>query len=62
LQIEGEVIHVIVERCFDISKLLKRLTPSESHLPNVATFAFPDKSAKTIVRNLKTFTEVRNFK
>ncbi|HZY82617.1 MAG TPA: error-prone DNA polymerase [Cyclobacteriaceae bacterium] len=27
LQIEGEVIHVIVERCFNFSGLLKKLTP-----------------------------------
>ncbi|HEX6913619.1 MAG TPA: error-prone DNA polymerase, partial [Chitinophagaceae bacterium] len=27
LQVEGEVIHLIVERCYDISRLLRRLVP-----------------------------------
>ncbi len=30
LQIEGEVVHVIVKRCFDLTKLLRGLTPSDN--------------------------------
>ena len=30
LQIEGEVIHVIVKRCYNFSKLLRHLTPSHN--------------------------------
>jgi error-prone DNA polymerase len=30
LQIQGEVIHVIVKRCHDFSKLLRKLTPSQN--------------------------------
>jgi len=33
LQVEGEVIHVIVEKCYDLSKMLKKL--STGYLENV---------------------------
>jgi error-prone DNA polymerase len=35
LQVEGEVIHVVVEKCFDLTKLLRRLTVGnvENSLP-----------------------------
>jgi len=49
LQIEGEVIHVIVTRCRNISKLLKHLSPNENKVDSVATFAFPDRSAEPIL-------------
>ncbi len=29
LQVEGEVIHVIVEKCFDLSRMLRRLGTGE---------------------------------
>ena len=45
LQIEGEVIHVIVKRCYNFSKLLRHLTPSnEENLP-VLTLAFSDEKS-----------------
>jgi error-prone DNA polymerase len=62
--IEGEVIHVIVERCYNISKMLAHLTPSQEELPKVATFAFPDKSPDPIITNKQTekvFPDARNF-
>jgi error-prone DNA polymerase len=67
LQVEGEVIHVIVESCHNFSKLLRKLTPSESKAPQVATFAFPDRSpepTKKTELNVKEkiFIEARNFK
>jgi error-prone DNA polymerase len=33
LQVEGEVIHVIVEKCFDLSSMLRKL--SVGNLENV---------------------------
>lgn len=42
LQIEGEVIHVIVERCFNFNGLLKKLTPWKDEL-----VAKPFKSDET---------------
>ena len=29
LQVEGEVIHVIVEKCYDLSKMLRKLSTGE---------------------------------
>ncbi len=43
VQIEGEVIHVIVKRCYDFSKLLRHLTASKKEDPNVLTLARPDE-------------------
>ncbi|MGZ3847390.1 MAG: OB-fold nucleic acid binding domain-containing protein, partial [Flavisolibacter sp.] len=45
LQIEGEVIHVIVQKCHDLSRLLRHLTPSSAEAPNVQTLAFPDETS-----------------
>ncbi|MGZ8509772.1 MAG: error-prone DNA polymerase [Chitinophagaceae bacterium] len=72
LQVEGEVIHVIVSCCYDISKLLRHLTPSQNENLPVLTLARPDE--KTIPPGLdkrsqpretkqeKIFPEARNFK
>ena len=38
LQIEGEVIHVIVEQCYDFSKLLLKLAPKEDFSFNSRDF------------------------
>lgn len=35
LQVEGEVIHIIVQRCFDMSVLLSRLSDSKDASPDV---------------------------
>jgi error-prone DNA polymerase len=64
LQVEGEVIHVIVERCHNFSRLLRKLVPSESQMPQVATFAFPDRSPDTSQQMpvKKIFSDSRDFK
>jgi error-prone DNA polymerase len=72
LQIEGEVIHVIVKRCHDFSKLLRQLTPSKTEIPNVQTLAFPDETSIPAGLNKssqvredaqeKIFPDARNFK
>ena len=41
LQIEGEVIHVIVKRCYDFSKLLRHLTPSQNEDPTCVNIGPP---------------------
>ena len=43
VQIEGEVIHVIVKRCYNFSKLLRRLTPSGDPDPPVLTLSHSDE-------------------
>jgi error-prone DNA polymerase len=64
LQMEGEVIHVIVQRCHDISKMLRHLTPSQKEAPQIAAFAFPDRSPEPIQKKgaENVFPESRNFK
>ena len=43
LQIEGEVIHVIVQQCYDLSKLLTHLTASQNDDPPVLTLSHTDR-------------------
>ena len=67
LQVEGEVIHVIVQSCHNISGMLRKLVPTGNKDPQVSTFAFPDRSpepaTKTPAKNKeKIFIEARNFK
>jgi len=68
LQVEGEVIHVIVQKCYDISKWLRELTPGQNKTSGVATLAFPDKSPEPIKKNSASerteivFPDSRNFK
>jgi error-prone DNA polymerase len=63
LQIEGKVVHVIVNKCYDISKLLKHLTPSQQSLNNVSTFGFPDKLPEsTNGKEKMVIPDARNFK
>jgi error-prone DNA polymerase len=45
LQVEGEVIHVIVQACHDISRMLRKLTPNKTQTPQVLTLAFPDETS-----------------
>jgi len=72
VQIEGEVIHVIVQRCFNFSTLLRNLTPSHNENLPVLTLAFadeksipsnPDKRSQMKENgNEKIMPEARNFK
>ena len=73
VQIEGEVIHVIVQRCHDFSKLLRQLTASQQQDPQVLTLAYADeKSIPAHAQNKKSqqkestqekiFPGARNFK
>jgi error-prone DNA polymerase len=72
LQIEGEVIHVIVKRCYNFSSLLRTLTPKNNENLPVLTLAYPDEKSippalnkRSQVREVaqeKIFPEARNFK
>jgi error-prone DNA polymerase len=72
VQIEGEVIHVIVQRCFNFSSLLKNLTPKHNEDLPVLTLAYPDeksvppgldkRSQPKEMPQKKIFPEARNFK
>lgn len=72
LQIEGEVIHVIVEQCYNFSPLLRKLTPSRIENLPLLTLAFPDeksvpagiykRSKGQETKEEKNFPAGRNFK
>ena len=72
LQIEGKVVHVIVEQCFNFSKLLRKLTPTRNETPQVLTLARPDETSIPPGHNKRTqlgetaqkliFPGGRNFK
>ncbi len=72
LQIEGEVIHVIVSRCYDFSKLLRHLTPAKNDQLPVLTLAYPDEKSRPtnpdprmkqpVKLEKRIFPESRNFK
>ena len=67
LQIEGEVVHVIVQRCFNLSKLLRRVVSVREDRP-LATMSRADEKSAPIagqergVLQKKIFPEGRNFK
>ncbi len=72
LQREGEVIHVIAKRCFDLSKLLRGLTVVENDNQPVLTLSradektpFPAENKRSQVREAveqEVFPKGRNFK
>ncbi|MEJ7693341.1 error-prone DNA polymerase [Daejeonella sp.] len=59
LQIEGEVVHVIVKRCFDLTKLLRGLTPSDSENLPVLTLARADERSEPVSGGNKGREEMR---
>jgi error-prone DNA polymerase len=73
LQREGDVVHVIVRRCFDLSKMLRGLTTLEAADPPVLTLSprdekstpYPTQNKRTQVRQVaqeELFPAARNFK
>src|SRR5688500_4181450 len=72
LQREGEVIHVIVSKCHDFTKLLKHLTPSGKEDLPLLTLARPDEKSIPPPQNKRTqvrenvqeelFPKARNFR
>jgi error-prone DNA polymerase len=73
LQREGEVIHVVVQRCYNFSKLLHRLFPGKDESQSLNTFSRADersgspdsrvkKQGEIEVVQGKIFPEGRNFR
>jgi error-prone DNA polymerase len=62
LQIEGEVIHVIVKRCFNLTKLLSNLTPTGNANMPVITLSRADETTSPIPDARNIFHKGRNFK
>jgi error-prone DNA polymerase len=59
MQKEGDVIHVIVKRCYDFTKLLRGLTPSNKEDLPVLTLARPDEKDGTPFHTENKRTQVR---
>ena len=73
LQIEGEVIHIVVQRCFNLSKLLRGMTASENEDLPLLTLARADETTSPVPNERNTipkleapqkevFHKGRNFK
>lgn len=72
LQIEGKVIHLVVRKCYNFSKLLRGLTPADNEDLPLLTLARPDEKSippglnkRSQVREKqdeKVFPEARNFR
>ena len=70
LQREGEVIHIIVSRCYNVSALLKTLTPSTaeelspplSRADERTSVTDPRRKKATELSQIKIWDEGRNFK
>ena len=72
LQIEGEVIHIIVRRAYDFSKLLRSLTETDTEKLPLLTLSRADEKSLPPGVNKKTqiredakenvFPEARNFR
>jgi error-prone DNA polymerase len=60
LQIEKEVVHVIVQRCHNLNRLLVGMTPSQEEVPGPVVGQTP--AAVGEVRQASLFPEARNFK
>ena len=69
LQVEGELIHVIVARCFDYSRLLQRLTSGENTFTTSMSRS-DETTAPVLGKSLRSheviqgniFPEGRNFR
>jgi error-prone DNA polymerase len=62
LQIEGELIHVIVKRCFNLTKLLSNLTEIGNDDIPVLTLSRADETTAPIPDARNIFHKGRNFK
>jgi error-prone DNA polymerase len=61
LQREGEVIHVIVLRCFDLSKLLKQLTITKNENLPILTLSRADEKTDIPYDALNRKTQIREI-
>lgn len=59
LQIEGEVIHVIVKKCFDRSALLRQLNEQKGDDPDVLTLSRADEKDEYASRAINKKTQVQ---
>ncbi|KQS31542.1 DNA polymerase [Dyadobacter sp. Leaf189] len=59
LQREGDVTHVIVQKCYDLSVLLKKLTTIETENPEILTLSRADEKDEYVSQAINKRTQVR---
>ncbi|MFI5163073.1 MAG: error-prone DNA polymerase [Sphingobacteriales bacterium] len=59
VQIEGKVIHVVVNKCFDLTSMLRKLTPDYKDAP-ILTLARGDETSATIPNERNTIPASEN--
>jgi error-prone DNA polymerase len=67
LQVDGIVVHVIVDKCYDLTKLLRKLTPVENEQPLLLQLSSSDAEQSPPLADSKENSELvfpggRNFK
>jgi error-prone DNA polymerase len=62
LQREGEVVHIVVQRCYNISRLLQHLIPSRVETKAVKVAGEQQQEQKKEVTQGNIFAEARNFR
>jgi error-prone DNA polymerase len=62
LQKDGEVIHVVLKRCFNFNKLLGNLTAVKTEDPIVMTLSRSDEKSAPAITQKDVFYKGRNFK
>jgi error-prone DNA polymerase len=62
LQREGEVVHIVVQRCYNISKLLQHLLPSRVEVKAAPVTGEQQQEQKKEVTQGNIFAEPRNFR
>jgi error-prone DNA polymerase len=60
LQIEGEVIHVVVNKCYNLNSLLKGLTETKN-IP-IVSMSRSDETSAPVSGTREVFDKGRNFK
>lgn len=62
LQREGEVVHIVVQRCYNISRLLQQLIPSRIEAKAAQVVGEQQQEQKKEVTQGNIFAEARNFR
>ncbi|HEY9259091.1 error-prone DNA polymerase [Chitinophaga sp.] len=62
LQREGEVVHVVVQRCYNVTRLLQHLIPSRVGAKTVKETGEQQQEQKQEVTQGNIFAEARNFR
>ncbi len=62
VQVEGLVIHIVVEKCYNLSRLLRKLTPHYNTEPRVSTLSRADEKSVPPHAQKHVFFGGRNFR